>query len=44
MSIKSHFDDFSRGVIDTKHVVYFLSFIAFCLFLSIRSLEFRRWR
>ena len=44
LSIKSHFDDFSRGVIDTKHVVYFLSFIAFCLFLSIRSLEFRRWR
>ena len=44
LSIKSHFDDFARGVIDTKHVVYFVSFIAFFLFLSIRALEFRRWR
>ena len=44
LSIKSHFDDFARGVIDTKHIVYFVSFIAFFLFLSIRALEFRRWR
>ena len=44
LSIKSHFDDFERGVIDTKHVVYYLSVIAFFLFLSIRALESRRWR
>ena len=44
LSIKSHFDDFERGVIDTKHIVYFLSVIAFFLFLSIRALESRRWR
>ena len=44
LSIKSHFDDFDRGVIDTKHVVYYLSMISFFLFLSIRALESRRWR
>ena len=44
LSIKSHFDDFDRGIIDTKHVVYFLSVIAFFLFLSVRALESRRWR
>ena len=44
LSIKSHFDDFSRGIIDTKHVVYYLSFIAFFLFMSVRVLESRRWR
>ena len=44
MSIRSHFDDFDRGVIDTKHVVYYLSVIAFFLFMSIRALESRRWR
>ncbi|MFQ6025887.1 MAG: ABC transporter permease subunit [Dehalococcoidia bacterium] len=44
MGIKSHFDDFNRGVIDTKHIVYFLSVIAIFLFLSIRALESRRWR
>jgi len=44
MSIRSHFDDFDRGIIDTKHVVYYLSFTAFFLFLTIRALESRRWR
>ena len=44
LSISSHFDDFDRGVIDTKHVVYYLSVIAFFLFMSIRALESRRWR
>jgi ABC-2 type transport system permease protein len=44
LSIRSHFDDFNRGIIDTKHVVYYLSFTAFFLFLTIRALESRRWR
>lgn len=44
IGISSHFTDFDRGVIDTKHITYFLSFIAFFLFLSIRALESRRWR
>ena len=44
LSIRSHLDDFDRGVIDTKHVVYYLSVIAFFLFMSIRALESRRWR
>ncbi len=44
LSINSHFDDFVRGIVDTKHIVYFLSVIAFFLFLSIRALESRRWR
>ena len=44
MGFRGHFDDFERGVIDTKNIVYFLSVIAFFLFLSIRTLESRRWR
>ena len=44
ISIRSHFDDFNRGVIDTKHVVYYLSVIVFFLFMSVRVLESRRWR
>ena len=44
MGIRSHFDDFERGVIDTKHIVYFVSVIVFFLFLSVRALESRRWR
>ena len=38
-----HLDLFKIGIIDTRHIVYFLSFITFFLFLSIRSLESRRW-
>ena len=44
ISIRSHFEDFNRGIIDTKHVVYYLSVIAFFLFMSVRALESRRWR
>ena len=44
MGLRGHFDDFARGVIDTKNIVYYLSVIAFFLFLSIRALESRRWR
>ena len=36
--------DFMRGVIDTKHVVYYVSFIAFGLFLTARSVDTERWR
>ncbi len=44
LGINVHFTDFARGVIDTNHVVYYLSLTAFCLFLATRSLETRRWR
>ena len=44
IGMRSHFTDFDRGVIDTKHVIYFLSVTTFFLFLSIRALESRRWR
>ena len=39
-----HFEDFARGVIDTKHIIYFLSVTAVFLFLAIRTLEVRRWK
>ena len=44
LSITSHLEDFMGGVIDTKHVVYYLSFIAFGLFLTARSVDVERWR
>jgi ABC-2 type transport system permease protein len=43
-SIVDHFDDFSRGVLDTKHVVYYISFMAVGLFLTARSVDTERWR
>ena len=44
LSITEHLADFTRGVIDTKHLVYYLSFIAFSLFLTVRSVDSERWR
>jgi len=44
VSITDHFTDFARGVIDTKHVVYYLSFITFGLFLTAKSVDSERWR
>jgi ABC-2 type transport system permease protein len=44
LSVVEHFDDFTRGVIDTKHLVYYLSFITFGLFLTMRSVDTARWK
>ena len=43
LSILEHFDDFAKGVIDTTHVTYYLSFIALGLFLTAKSLDTQRW-
>jgi len=44
LSIIEHFDNFAKGVLDTKDVVYYLGFVTLALFLSLRSLEARRWK
>ncbi len=44
LSIIEHFDDFSKGVVDTTHLVYYLSFISFGLFLTAKSVDSERWR
>jgi gliding motility-associated transport system permease protein len=44
LSVVSHFESFTKGVLDSKDVVFFVS-LAFCgLFLTARSLESLRWR
>jgi ABC-2 type transport system permease protein len=43
-SILVHFEPFSKGIIDTKDVIFYLSAIFLGLFLTARSLESLRWR
>ena len=43
-SMTRHFNMFSRGAVHLVDVVYYVSFILFFLFLSIRSVESSRWR
>jgi ABC-2 type transport system permease protein len=44
LSITNHLEDFTRGILDSKHFVYYLSFIAFGLFLTARSVDTERWK
>jgi len=44
LSLTGHLEDFLRGVVDTRHVVYYLSFITFGLFLTAKAVDSERWR
>jgi gliding motility-associated transport system permease protein len=43
LGIDYHYSSIARGVIDTRDVVYFLSILGFSLYLSVVSLERRKW-
>jgi len=44
LSLVEHFEDFARGIIGLKHVIYYLSVTAVFLFATVRSVESAKWR
>ncbi len=44
MSVVTHFEPFSKGVLDTKDIIFYLSVMFLGLFLTARSMESLRWR
>ena len=44
LSITEHFQDFRKGLLDTEHVVFYLSVVFMALFLTQRVVESQRWR
>jgi ABC-2 type transport system permease protein len=44
LSVIRHYEDFTRGVIDTSSLIYYGSFIALFVFLTVRSVDSMRWR
>jgi ABC-2 type transport system permease protein len=44
LNIFGHFSDFSKGILDSKSIIFFASGTIFFLFLSTKVMESRRWR
>jgi ABC-2 type transport system permease protein len=44
LAMREHMRDFTRGIIDTRYVVFYLSLTVFFLFLTYRVIESRRWK
>ena len=44
VSLRSHLDPFLNGILDTKDVFYYFSFMAFILIITHQVLDSRRWR
>lgn len=43
-STAEHMAEFSRGLFDTRPVVFYLSMAAFTLFLALHVFQYRRWK
>jgi ABC-2 type transport system permease protein len=44
LAVLNHFQDFSRGALVSDHVVFFVTLTGLFLFLTVKTLESRRWR
>jgi len=42
LSFLNHFQDFSKGIIDTRHIIFYITVIWFNLFLTVRLIENRK--
>lgn len=44
VSLLSHFNNITRGVIDSRDVIYYVSVIVLFLYLNVKNIEARKWR
>jgi ABC-2 type transport system permease protein len=44
LSLGEHLDELSRGIVDTRRLVFYVSATLFFLFLASRALEDKKWR
>jgi ABC-2 type transport system permease protein len=44
VSVIHHYDDFTRGIIDTSNLIYYLSVPILFIFFTVRSVDSIRWR
>jgi gliding motility-associated transport system permease protein len=43
-SLFDRFQDFAKGVINSKDILFFVAITVFFLYLTLQSLESRKWR
>ncbi|MGB5550072.1 MAG: ABC transporter permease, partial [Thermoanaerobaculia bacterium] len=44
LNLWQHMEELGKGIVDTRHLVYYLSATVLFVFLSARALESRKWR
>jgi ABC-2 type transport system permease protein len=44
LSVDYHMSNMSRGVIDTRNIIYFISVVGIFLFATVQSLSIRKWK
>ena len=44
VALVDQMNDFARGLVDTRHVVFYVTLTFFFLFLTLRVVESRRWK
>ncbi|MCU0573792.1 MAG: ABC transporter permease subunit [Syntrophobacteraceae bacterium] len=44
ISVTRHFESFTKGVLDSRDLIYYLLFIVLFLFFTLRQMESYRWR
>ena len=44
ISVSDHFEGLSKGLLDSRDIVFFVAFSAFFLFLTLRQMSSYRWR
>jgi ABC-2 type transport system permease protein len=44
LSVESHFEAISKGVIDSRDIIYYLSVMVVSLVIATVSLESRKWK
>lgn len=44
LGLNTHFMSIARGVLDSRDIVYYVSFIFFFLYLNMSSIESRKWK
>lgn len=42
-NLSGHFENFANSILDITGIIYFISVIAVCLFLTVQSISKRRW-